>query len=271
LHLQHGPIDLIIKADGQREQAFAAAEVRFATILEELVAELPLLRARLSPNDPRPQSPVAQRMDTAAQRFDDCGFLTRMAAVAGSVADEVLTAMKEAADLRRAMVNNGGDIALHLARGESYAVRMRSVIGDDLGDVVLRGGDGIAGIATSGRHGRSFSLGIADSVTVLARTAAMADTAATLIANAVNLPGHPAITRSPAHLLAPDSDLGTIPVVTGCGALTHADRDQALTAGLARAEMFLHSQRIAGCALFLQGAALSCGSARQTLKEIEHA
>ena len=47
------------------------------------------------------------------------------------------------------------------------------------------------GIATSGWRGRSFSLGIADAVTVLAATAAEADAAATMIANAVDLPGHP--------------------------------------------------------------------------------
>ena len=49
------------------------------------------------------------------------------------------------------------------------------------------------GVATSGWRGRSFSLGIADAVTVLARTGAAADAAATIIANAVDLPGHPAV------------------------------------------------------------------------------
>jgi uncharacterized protein len=66
----------------------------------------------------------------------------------------------------------------------------------------------VRGIATSGRHGRSLSLGIADSVTVLAATAAAADAAATLIANAVDLPGHAAVRRAPACSLDPDSDLG---------------------------------------------------------------
>ena len=64
------------------------------------------------------------------------------------------------------------------------------------------------GVATSGWRGRSFSLGIADAVTVLAATAAAADAAATIIANAVDLPGHPAIARRPASELEDDSDLG---------------------------------------------------------------
>ncbi|WP_204349766.1 hypothetical protein, partial [Klebsiella pneumoniae] len=80
-------------------------------------------------------------------------------------------------------------------------------------------GDGIGGIATSGAQGRSFSLGIADSVTVLARDAASADAAATLIANAVDL-DHPAIRRRPARNLDPDSDLGDRLVTVGVGDLT---------------------------------------------------
>ena len=60
-------------------------------------------------------------------------------------------------------------------------------------------------------------------VTVLADTAACADVAATLIANAVDLPGHGAITRAPARTLFPDSDLGAIPVTTDVGALSAAE------------------------------------------------
>ncbi len=47
-----------------------------------------------------------------------------MAAVAGSVAEEILCAMTAAAPLSRAFVNNGGDIALHLAPGESTTLAM---------------------------------------------------------------------------------------------------------------------------------------------------
>ena len=78
-----------------------------------------------------------------------------------------------------------------------------------LGKVTVRAHEPIRGVATSGRHGRSFSLGIADAVTVLAADAAGADAAATVIANAVDLPGHPAIKRVPASDLEPESDLGS--------------------------------------------------------------
>lgn len=262
LHLQHGPIDLVIGADGPdgaREAAFAAARRRFATILQELVDELDLLRAPLGPGSAPPRGETARRMHAAALPFAPFGYLTRMAAVAGAVADTILAAMRAAAPLERAHVNDGGDIALHLAPGRRYAAAMALADGREAGRIEVAAGDGIGGIATSGRHGRSLSLGIADSVTVLARDGASADTAATLIANAVDLPGHPAIRRQPACEIHPDSDLGAIPVVTGCRRLAAADRRAALAAGARRAEAFLGRGLIAGAALFLAGDARLVG------------
>jgi ApbE superfamily uncharacterized protein (UPF0280 family) len=96
----------------------------------------------------------------------------------------------------------------------------------------------VRGVATSGRHGRSLSLGIADSVTVLASSAAEADAAATLISNAVDLPGHPAVRRERACTLDPDSDLGERMVTVDVGPLSEADVDVALAKGRdAAAEM----------------------------------
>jgi uncharacterized protein len=111
----------------------------------------------------------------------------------------------------------------------------------------------VRGLATSGRHGRSFSLGIADAVTVLARTAAAADAAATVIANAVDLPGHPGIRRCPARALQPDSDLGDRPVTREVCALTQTEIGVALTRGLRRAEELRAEDLIIGAALHLQG------------------
>ncbi len=253
LHLQHGPIDLIIGAVGERHAAFAAAEERFAVLLDELVAELPALRAAMSPATPRPTGAVALRMDAAVRPCCGEAFVTRMAAVAGGVADTVLAAMVAAADLDRAYVNNGGDIALHLTRGQRFSLAMAGHDGSDLGRILIGYDDPVRGIATSGRHGRSLSLGIADSVTVLARNAAAADVAATLIANAVDLPRHSAITRVPANTLDADSDLGALPVVTRCARLPSGDRNRALQAGKRRAQEFVKRDLITGAALFLQG------------------
>ncbi|WP_050426098.1 UPF0280 family protein [Bradyrhizobium tropiciagri] len=258
LHLQDGPIDLIIEAKGRDadvRSAYQAAAARFTGLLDELCAELAALRSAADPRRCALKGVVARRMHAAVAPFATDCFITPMAAVAGSVAEEILGAMLEAAPLDRAYVNNGGDIALHLRDGEQFSVGlmdrpdrhgvMRSMTVDS--DMPVRG------IATSGRHGRSFSLGIADAVTVLARSASQADAAATVIANAVALPDHPAILRVPASELQPDSDLGARLVTRNVGALAEHEIEQALEAGAAQARMLLTSGLIEGAALRLLG------------------
>ena len=248
LHLSHGPIDLVIGADGARDLAFRAGFDRFGTILSELTAELPLLRR---PVGTKPKGKIARAMYRAALPHAD-GLTTPMICVAGAVAAEVLSAMVDAADLTRAYVNNGGDIALHLTEGARFDLGIAGLDGRSLGTVTIRSSDPIRGIATSGQGGRSQSLGIADSVTVLARSAAMADAAATKLGNAVDLPAHPAIRRSPANRLHDDSDLGAAPVVTHVGPLSPAEINQALTTGATAAQGLRDRGLISGAALFLR-------------------
>jgi ApbE superfamily uncharacterized protein (UPF0280 family) len=172
-----------------------------------------------------------------------------MAAVAGAVADEICGEMAAAGDLTRAFVNDGGDIAFHLTPGTRFA----AAIAGATERVEVRAEDPVRGLATSGWRGRSWSLGIADAVSVLAADAAAADAAATLIANAVDLPGHAAITRRPAVDVQVDSDLGTLPVTVGVGALAPSEIAAALAAGAERARGMLDRGLIAGAALFLAG------------------
>lgn len=265
LHLQDGPIDLIIEAWGEErevEAAYAAAVARFATLLDELCAELPLLRAPSTREGPRPEGIVARRMAEAVSCFHP-RFITPMAAVAGAGAEEILAAMTRAAPLAKAYVNNGGDIALHLAPGETFAIGLieRPDQLGAFGRATLRADDRARGVATSGRRGRSFSLGIADAVTVIARTAALADAAATLIANSVDCPGHPAISRAPARSRDPRSDLGDRLVTLDVGALSARDVDDALAAGVAEAEHWRDQGLIEAAALRLQGETRLVGAA----------
>ncbi len=268
LHLQHGPIDLIIGVDDggdrdldartpqRRRQAFAAAEGRFETVLEELVGELSFLRGKAEPDMPAPEGAVARRMAAAVKPFAASHFITPMAAVAGSVADEILHAMlasfAEDDRPRRAYVNNGGDIAVHLAGAAGFRIRIAREDNAALGAFRLEAASPGRGIATSGRCGRSLSLGIADSVTVVARDAAAADAAATLVANAVDLPGHPLVERVRAVDLVEGSDLGERLAVRGCGLLQPGEVYRALAAGVAEAERFIAAGRIEKAALFLQ-------------------
>jgi ApbE superfamily uncharacterized protein (UPF0280 family) len=244
-HFQHGPIDLVIGASGDAAALHAAHEAAWArmqTVLRELVGELPLLRSPVR-GACALRGTVARRM-WAACRPHAGAFITPMAAVAGAVAQELIGCY-ERDGIERAWVNNGGDIALHLARGASVRV---GVFSDLARSGVVRGGAvpldagfavdasmPVRGIATSGWRGRSFSRGIADSVTVLAATAAIADAAATIIANAVDT-DDPRIERAPANRLRDDTDLGDLLVTTAVPELGAAAVGAALAAGRRRAE-----------------------------------
>jgi ApbE superfamily uncharacterized protein (UPF0280 family) len=265
LHLQDGPIDLVIEAKGRDADvraAYEAAAYRFTGLLDELCAELAELRRAADPVRCMLQGVVARRMHAAVAPFAADHFITPMAAVAGSVAEEILGAMLGAARLDRAYVNNGGDIALHLTDGEQVSVGLmdRPDRQGLMRTMDIEGDDTVRGIATSGRHGRSFSLGIADAVTVLARTASQADAAATIVANAVDLPGHPAIVRCPANGLQPDSDLGSRLVTRDVGALRESEVDDALRAGASRAQQLLVARLIEGAALRLLGETVLVGA-----------
>ena len=240
-HFQHGPIDIVIDAEGDDDAVATAHEAawqRFQTVLPELVAELPALR--LPVRGPCAlQGAIARRMWHAC-RPHHSAFITPMAAVAGSVAQELIRCY-ERGGMARAWVNNGGDIALHLAPGASVRVGLFA----DLarldpshthvdGHFDVHHDTPVRGIATSGWRGRSFSLGIADSVTVLARSAAQADAAATMIANAVDVIDA-RIRRTPANQLKDDTDLGEIPVTVDVPQLEPAAIQCALQAGQKRA------------------------------------
>ena len=255
LHLQQGPIDLVIGAFGVEIEvaaAYAQAAAAFPAILPRLVEELAKLRSAAEPGMSL-FGPVARRM-LAAVRPHCAEFITPMAAVAGSVADEILAAMVKDRQLSRAYVNNGGDIALHLTYGTRFAVGMVS----DINHPSLDGISEIAahlpvrGVATSGWSGRSFSLGIADSVTVLARDAASADAAATVIANGVTLE-HSGISRVPACELDPDSDLEHRLVTVAVPPLSGAEIALALARGAEIAQSMRRQGLIHAACLTLQG------------------
>jgi len=261
LYLNHGPIDLVIEARGEREEVYQAYEQAwraFPPILPELVHELALLRRPIGEIEADPIGPVARRM-VAACRAHSGIFVTPMAAVAGAVAEYVLEQMIRGCHLARAYVNNGGDIAVHLADGQSFTcglvadLRLPALCGR----ISMSASGPARGIATSGRAcsgqgGRSFSLGIADAVTVLAATAAAADVAATLLANAVDLPGHPAVSRAPARALDPDSDLGERLVTLDVGPLALDEVRRALRRGEREATRMRDAGLIEAAALLLR-------------------
>lgn len=269
LHLQHGPIDLVVSVSADprsRQTCFDAAHTCFQPILTDLVAELERLRQPVcSVAVPLGHSPVARRMIAATTPFHR-EALTPMAAVAGAVADHILDSMLAVADVQRLMVNNGGDIALYLGQDADCSIGVCTcpVTGEYPHRIKLTARDGIGGIATSGWQGRSLSLGIADAVTVLARSAAHADAAATAIANQVDLPDNRKVQRVTAWSLDPDSDLQHRAVTVGVEALTTEEKHDALEHGLHYAQHLIDQEHIAAVFLSLQGETRALSPSRES-------
>ncbi|MEY3397405.1 MAG: hypothetical protein RLZZ534_1367 [Actinomycetota bacterium] len=262
LHLQHGPIDLIIEANGDAKEisiAYDAMAKRFETVLDELVLELKSLRQEVSVAD-NAKSPIAKRMIIAALKFND-EFVTPMAAVAGSVADEIVEIGWTSSSLKKLYVNNGGDIAFRVGSGEQVVVGVtKSVIDPTLiGRLHFSANSNVRGVATSGFGGRSRTFGIADAVTVVSSCAAAADVAATLIANHVSLGDHPQVKVIAANLIDESSDLGDRLVTSSVGNLTKQEIETALDKGEHRANELYAKQLISGAFLALRGSVRSVG------------
>ena len=262
LHLQHGPIDIIAHVDAPeevRKRLYTSASNRFSTVLVELVAEMDLLKHPWSADLPDPKGGIAQKMCFAVRGSGI--FVTPMAAVAGAVADEVLEAMLYEAkntdpcleEIQRMYVNNGGDIAFWLNAGESFSIGVvdNPGIPELNARVSLAYESSVRGIATSGWRGRSQSLGIADAVTVLAGSAAIADAAATLIANDVNV-DYPGILKRPASEVKDESDLGMLPVTVDVPPLPVDQISEALKRGAQTAGNFIRTGKIEAAYLSLQ-------------------
>ena len=272
LHLHDGPIDLIIEAFGEPSDvaaAYAAAARRFATILDELCAELPLLRAPLEPGGPRLKGAVARRMATRSRRSRARRFITPMAAVAGAVAEEILAAMtaRRAARARlcqqrrrhRAASGAGREASRRHGRSARSA-RACSARRDDHGDATAcaasrpRAGAGAASRSASptpspcwrrGRRGRRRG----DADRQRRRSARPSRHL-----------------RAPARDLDPQSDLGERLVTRGVGAAQRAKRSTSRwRAGAIEAEHWRRAGAIEAAALRLQAKIAPCRGARPSL------
>lgn len=255
LSLCDGPIDLVVHAQGSATavmQALSAAQRQFDGLLFQLAQELPALRHAMPA--PTVQHKVAKAMLAACEPHGGV-FVTPMAAVAGAVADHLIASMESTPELYKCWVNNGGDIALWLSVDAHFdcAIVADMQTGAPVGTLRVNAQQPSRGIATSGWRGRSASLGIADAVTVVASSAAVADVAATLIANAVDLPDELSIERTPAVDIWPDSDLGTQRVTEHVPVLSKNQTEIALTNGQELAQTYMQRGLIHGAAVCLQG------------------
>lgn len=238
LEVQHGPLSLRIRArsDGSTDTV-AAEEAAKAALgaLEELAPQrlmlaTPAWRLRPSPGWSRV---LRLMVDAAVQTGDHT--LTPMAAVAGSIAQVALEAGARVG-VGTMIVENGGDIALMVAPGDSVRIGVAESIERRRPThvVTIDSSSGIGGICTSGLGGRSFTQGVAEAAVAVSRTAALADACATVLGNATNVT-HPAVEQRRARDLDPTTDIPDLLVTTRVGSLPHdvvsRSLEQAASAG----------------------------------------
>jgi ApbE superfamily uncharacterized protein (UPF0280 family) len=255
-----GPLHMTVlasrKGHALSEEAIEGA--RYALdILQELVAFLPTIRRKSVSLEPHDKFPlVVNEMISATKLIDDPGF-TPLAAVAGAAADMVADRLMKT-KATKIIVDNGGDIAIRLREGETARVGLCLNIADrEIGRFVDVDRD--CGICTSGFGGRSFTLGIADGVAAVSEKAAIADAAATRIANKTNLKSEK-ILREKAETLYPDTDIPGKLVTVSVGNLTDLEIMRALFNGRKEAERLIKKKVIYGAALSLKDKVMRIGS-----------
>ena len=168
LHLQDGPIDLIVEAQGEAvslRMAYEAAIQRFTGLLDELCAELATLRAAADPVRCTLAGRVARRMQAAVAPFAAETFITPMAAVAGARGrrDPRRDDVRGPAPSRRRQQRRRPRAAISARRRASGSASWTVPTGRASSAMwTSTPASPVRGIATSGRRGRSFSLGVAD-------------------------------------------------------------------------------------------------------------
>jgi ApbE superfamily uncharacterized protein (UPF0280 family) len=245
---EYGPMRLVICAwqNGRPQTSLCrqAAEVSFG-YLEAVAEHRKILAQPFKQISTPPDNNIVQRMIQSVKAVDDAE-LTPMAAVAGTIADAVADWLFDRG-LTKVVVDNGGDIAIRLAAGQTATVGIRPQI--DCLDIShmahLNDHRPSWGVTTSGLGGRSFTRGIASAVTVIAVNASIADAASTAIANACFVQD-PNIRQVPAEQIDPTTDLAGQLVTIGIGNLTRSKRQIAQSNAIQRAEDLVADNDILG-------------------------
>ncbi|HWR39548.1 MAG TPA: UPF0280 family protein [Patescibacteria group bacterium] len=254
IFLDYGPMQMTLSAWQEqrpmREELLEAAQYSMER-LTELAAFLP---AAKGPADTIPEEdrlPISLRYMLEGVRAARDASLTPMAAVAGSFADLAAEYLQQRG-ATKVLVNNGGDVAIRLRPGEKTRVGILPAIDaiQFTHTVEVAAEDGIGGVATSGLGGRSLTKGIASSVTVLAGTARVADSCATLIANHCNVDDD-GILRRRAEDIDPDTDIRGHWVTVAVPALSNEKKQRALAGGMEKARELMAGNIIRGAVLFV--------------------
>ncbi|WP_458403724.1 UPF0280 family protein [Methanobrevibacter sp.] len=128
------------------------------------------------------QEMIVKKMLESSQTAD----IGPMACVAGTISEMSLDYLIEN-DSRLSIVENGGDIALINDKKIICGIYSNNeILGNRIGFEIKARSKPLGICTSSGRIGHSISFGQADSVTVIAKSASLADGLATRIANSAN-------------------------------------------------------------------------------------
>jgi ApbE superfamily uncharacterized protein (UPF0280 family) len=178
--------DLHIMASREVKQQALDLVYQYRNQLENYIGAHPEFLTSLVPLAIDPLAPAIVKEMLKAAAAADVG---PMAAVAGAIAEYVGRALLDAG-LQEVVVENGGDIFIKRDQECVAAIFAgQSPLNRKVG-IRIQASQMPAGLCTSsGTVGHSLSLGKADSVTVLAPSALLADAAATRLGNEVSAAG----------------------------------------------------------------------------------
>ena len=255
LFIENGPTNIIAEAFSLEKIKIYNLICEYSSkFLKDLSLEIRTLKKPTSYENEF-VSEIANTMFDSTKLFLP-NFITPMASVAGSISELLLLKVLEKFKVNKMYINNGGDISLYIAKNEKFNF---SVGGETSFVVEYADTDGLGGIATSGWKGRSFSMGIADSVTVIAEKASIADAAATIICNHIDLKNSKKIKKTIANNLYEDTDLNNKLITVSVENLTETEIRQAISMGKIISEYYISKNFIKAVIINLQNNILILG------------
>ena len=255
LFIENGPTNIIAEAfSSEKKEIYNLICEYSSKFLKDLSLEIEKLKKPTSQKN-KFVSDIANTMFEATKLFLP-NFVTPMASVAGSISELLLLKVLEKFKVNKIYINNGGDISLYISKNEkfNFSISGKTVCVIEYSDIA-----GFGGIATSGWKGRSFSMGIADSVTVIAEKASVADAAATIIGNYIDLKNSNKVKKTAANNLYEETDLNDKLITVSVENLTENEIRQAMSKGRNISEHYISKNLIKSVIINLQDNILILG------------
>jgi len=176
--------DLYIRASSNLKRKAHRLVLKYRSLLERYIERHPAFLTSLKPLPVAEDAPhIVRQMAEAAQ----AAAVGPMAAVAGAIAEFVGDELSVFSP--EIIVENGGDIYLKSLRKRIVGIYAgKSPLNGKVGLEINRKDTPLGICTSSGTVGHSLSFGKADAVVVLAKSATLADAAATAIGNVINQP-----------------------------------------------------------------------------------